>query len=161
MCVISRGFRPKPWHKKLFGKSFLELQKLSPKLSGVLREILLPTFLIRKVGEGGLERSSNTLRKNKKRGIAAFFVNIKCWGYPPQTLTQETFREKFLGTSKAFAKVKWCISVGNSFAYFSYKKSTVAHLSPKERCVRIFKGLFSKSLLKQGPLMQFQLFTIK
>ena len=30
------------------------------------------------------------------------------WGYPPQTRTQETFREKFLGTSKAFAKMKWC-----------------------------------------------------
>ena len=29
-------------------------------------------------------------------------------GLPPQTRTQETFREKFLGTSKAFAKIKWC-----------------------------------------------------
>ena len=31
VSVISRGFRPKPGHKKLFEKSFLELQKLSPK----------------------------------------------------------------------------------------------------------------------------------
>ena len=30
------------------------------------------------------------------------------WGCPPQTLTQETFREKFLGTSKASAKINWC-----------------------------------------------------
>ena len=29
-------------------------------------------------------------------------------GHPPQTPTQETFREKFLGISKAFAKIKWC-----------------------------------------------------
>ena len=40
--------------------------------------------------------------------------------------------------------------------------SSLAHLSPKERCVRIFKGLFTKSPLKQGPLTQFQhILTIK
>jgi len=42
--------------------------------------------------------------KIKTRITARFCVSIKCWGYPPQTPTQETFREKFLGTSKASPK---------------------------------------------------------
>ena len=68
-------------------------------------EILLLTFLIRKVREGGLERSSNYWRKKKKRGfLRVFFVCVKCWGYPPQTRTQETFREKSFGISKALPK---------------------------------------------------------
>ena len=31
VCIECWGFRPKPGHKKLFEKSFLELQKLPPK----------------------------------------------------------------------------------------------------------------------------------
>ena len=68
VCIISWGFRPKPGHKKLFEKSFLELQKLHQsevvflseviwnlksfaKVKWYVRwEILLPTFLSRKVG---------------------------------------------------------------------------------------------------------------
>ena len=37
-------------------------------------EILLLTFLIRKVREGGLERSSNYWRKKKKRGFLRVFL---------------------------------------------------------------------------------------
>ena len=59
-------------------------------------------------------------------------------GFPPQTLTQETFREKFLGTSKASPKINCCVRV---------------------KFLRIFKGLFSKSSLKQGLERQFQLLT--
>ena len=43
-------------------------------------------------------------------------------GRLPQTLTQETFQEKFLGTSKAFVKMKWCIRCESSLAYLSFKK---------------------------------------
>ena len=44
----------------------------------------------------------------KKRGNAAFFAFARYeLGLPPQTPTQETFREKFLGTSKAFEKINW------------------------------------------------------
>ena len=43
--------------------------------------------------------------KLKNADFSAFFVSIISRGYPPQTRTQETFREKFLGTSKAFTKV--------------------------------------------------------
>jgi len=43
--------------------------------------------------------------KNKKHGNAVLFVCIACWGFRRGTLTQETFREKFLGTSKAFAEI--------------------------------------------------------
>jgi len=55
----------------------------------------------------GLELPFQHITKNKKHGIAVLFcVSIMSWGCPPQTRTQETFREKFLGTSKAFAKIK-------------------------------------------------------
>ena len=58
------------------------------------------------------------------------------WGCPPQTLTKETFREKFLGTSKAFAKINWYIR-WESFCGF----------------LRRFLG---ESALKQGPLTAVQ-----
>ena len=57
---------------------------------------------------------------------------VVSWGCPPQTRTQETFREKFLGTSKAFTKINGVVGAeffGTPFyerkvcAYFSYKKS--------------------------------------
>ena len=40
-----------------------------------------------------------------------------------QSLTQETFREKFLTNLQKLRQNKVICSVGNSFAYFSYKKS--------------------------------------
>ena len=97
-CVIGRGFRPKPGHKGLFVKSPLESQKLRQsevvclvrKFCGFLRSFFKSSL------KQGLERSSNTLRKNKKRGIAAFFCVRYQLGHLPQTPTQETFREKFL-----------------------------------------------------------------
>jgi len=33
-----------------------------------------------------------------------YFYIIRSWGFLPQTPTKETFREKFLGTSKALPK---------------------------------------------------------
>ena len=45
----------------------------------------------------------------KSRVFPAFLLFIECWGYPPQTRTQSTFREKSFGISKAFAKIKWCV----------------------------------------------------
>ena len=61
-------------------------------------------------------------------------------GLLPQTRTQETFREKFLGTSKAFAKMKLCCLV----------QSSLAHLSPKERCVLLLTFLRKK--VREGGL---------
>ena len=49
VCIISWGFRPKPGHKKLFEKSFLELQKLRQNEVVCLREVLWITFLRGKV----------------------------------------------------------------------------------------------------------------
>ena len=45
------------------------------------------------------------LYKNKNADFSAF-GNVICLGHCRGTPTQETFREKFLGTSKAFAKIK-------------------------------------------------------
>ena len=83
----------------------------------------------------GLERSSNILRQIKKRGIAAFFVGVIGWGVCPKPRHKGLFVKSPLEPQKLYQN-KVVYSVGNSFAYFSYKKSTVAHLSPKERCVR-------------------------
>ena len=62
------------------------------------------------------------ITKNKKaRQRRASCMHYQL-GLPPQTLTQETFLEKFLGTSKAFVKMKWCCLVRSSWAYFSFKE---------------------------------------
>ena len=42
--------------------------------------------------------------KIKNAAMPRFFVCVVSCGCPPQTPTQETFREKFLGTSKASQK---------------------------------------------------------
>ena len=64
--------------------------------------------------------------KVKNHGICRdFFVCVIIWCYPPQIPTQETFREKFLGTSKA-----------------SPKQSGVV----RAKFLRIFKELFQKFL---------------
>jgi len=61
---------------------------------------------------------------------------VRCrLGLPPQTLTQETFLEKFLGTSKALPKQSGVFV---------------------RKFLWIFKGLFTKSPLKQGLERQFQ-----
>ena len=58
----------------------------------------------------GLERQfQHIMTKNKKHGNAVLFCVHLMLGLPPQTQTQETFREKFLGTSKAFAKINLCV----------------------------------------------------
>ena len=40
--------------------------------------------------------------------MPCFLRALSVWA-SPQTPTKETFREKFLGISKAFAKIKWCV----------------------------------------------------
>ena len=50
------------------------------------------------------------------------FACIECWGCPPQTRTQRTFREKSFGISKAFAKINGCIRCESSLVYLSFKK---------------------------------------
>ena len=53
---------------------------------------------------------ANELLDIKKHGIAVlFYVRIISWGYPPQTWTQGTFREKSFVISKAFVEIKWCV----------------------------------------------------
>ena len=53
-----------------------------------------------------------------------FVVRVIGWGYPLQTLTQRTFREKSFGISKAFAKIKWRVrwEVFADFQGAFYKK---------------------------------------
>ena len=71
-------------------------------------------------------------RKYKKNAdFSAFFVGIISWGFRRGTPTQRTFREKSFGISKASPK-----QIGEFGGKF----------------LRIFKGLFTKSPLKQGPL---------
>ena len=71
----------------------------------------------------------------KNTAFPCFFVVYYLSGLPPPNPTQRTFREKSFGISKAFQ---------NKVVYF--EQSSLAHLSPKERCVRIFKGIFQKLL---------------
>jgi len=53
--------------------------------------------------------SSNILRKNKKHGNRRAFCVALSVGASAPNPDQRTFREKSLGTSKAFAKINVCV----------------------------------------------------
>ena len=61
--------------------------------------------------------------KLKKRGFLRVFSCALNVGASAPNPDAKDFSRKVLWKLKSFAKVKWCISVGNFFAYFSYKKS--------------------------------------
>jgi len=105
--IISWGFRPKPRHKKLFEKSFLELQKLRKNKVIWSMEKFLRIFkglFTKSTLKQGLERQFQHITIIKKHGIAVLFFVCIISRFRPQTPTQKTFREKFLGTSKASQK---------------------------------------------------------
>ena len=91
-----------------------------------------------------------------------FCVCIECWGCPPQTRTQETFREKFLGTSKAFAKIKWCVRCESfcgflrSFFKSSLKQglersSNILRKNKKRGVNRVFSCVLSVGAIRPKP----------
>ena len=103
------GRLPQPLTKKLFGKSFFELQKLLLKQSGVFVGKFLRIFKVlftkSTLKQSPLTAVPTYYEKIKKHGIAVLFcVRIECWGCPPQIRTQRTFREKSFGNSKASLK---------------------------------------------------------
>ena len=74
---------------------------------------------------------------NKKHGSAVlFYMSIKCWGCPPQTWTQETFREKFLGTSKTFDRMKLCGRWKILLLTFLIRKVREGGLERSSNCLR-------------------------
>ena len=75
------------------------------------------------------------------------FLCIVSWGVCPKP------RHKGLFVKSPLESQKLC---QNKVVHF--ERSSLAHLSPKERCVRIFKGLFQKPL-KARFGTQFQLLT--
>ena len=117
---------PKPRHKKLFEKSFLELQKLRQnKVVWLMRKFLriFKGLFVKSPLKQGLERQFQHTMKNKKHGDAVFFCEHCQSGLSAPNPDTRNFSGKVSWNFKSFAKVKWCGSVGNSFAYFSYKKS--------------------------------------
>ena len=105
VCIISWGYPPQAPDTKDFSGKVLWNLKSFARMEWCSRwEILLLTFLIRKVREGGLERSSNFLRRIKKTRQCRVFCVYYQLGLSPQTLTQRTFREKSFGISKALPK---------------------------------------------------------
>ena len=74
---------------------------------------------------------------NKKHGNAVlFYMSIECWGCPPQTRTQETFREKFLGTSKTFDRMKLCGRWKILLLTFLIRKVREGGLERSSNCLR-------------------------
>ena len=121
--IISWGVCPKPGHKKLFEKSFLELQKLCKnkvvysvlKFCGFLRSFFKSSL------KQGLERSSNTLRKIKNAAMPCFLRALSVEAIRPKPRPKKLFGKSFLELQKLFQNKAVC-SVGNSLAYLSYKK---------------------------------------
>ena len=103
---------PNPEQRAFREKSFGN-QKAFNKIKWYVRVKFLRIFkglFSKSLLKQGLERQfQHITKKQKTRCKPRFFMCVISWGYPPQTPTQETFREKFLGTSKAFEKIKWCL----------------------------------------------------
>ena len=138
VCIVSWGYLPqtptqRTFREKSFGIS-KALLKQSDMFGGKFLRIFKGLFTKSPLKQG-LERSSNILRQNKNADFSAFFVFVVSWGFCPKPRHKGLFVKSPLEPQKLYQN-KVVYSVGNSFAYFSYKKSTVAHLSPKERCVR-------------------------
>ena len=106
MCVISWGYPPQTRTQRTFREKSFGISKALAEMKLCIRcEVLWLTFLSRKVSA-----VPTYFDKIKKHGIAVLFCMVVIsWGYPPQTRTQRTFREKSFGISKALAKVNWCI----------------------------------------------------
>ena len=124
VCIECWGFHPKPGHKKLFEKSFLELQKLCKnkvvysvrKFCGFLRSFFKSSL------KQGLERSSNTFWQYKKRGeIRVFCVRYELGLSAPNPDTKD-FSGKVLWNLKSFAQVKWCFGAKFFGTPFSERK---------------------------------------
>ena len=126
MFVECWGVCPKPGHKGLFEKSPLESQKLRQskwvcsvqKFWGFLRDFF-KSPLKRRFGTA----VPTYYEKIKKHGNTVLFVCVECWGVCPKPGHKKLFVKSFLWNFKNFCHNKSMYSVGNSFAYFSYKKS--------------------------------------
>ena len=74
-----------------------------------VRKFFCLPFLSRKVGKGGLERSSNILRQIKKtRHCRVFSSSLSVGASAPSPDTKD-FSGKVLWNLKSFAKINWCI----------------------------------------------------
>ena len=80
---------------------------------------------------------------------------IISWGCLPPNPDQRNFSGKVSWNFKSFAKINWYIRWESSLAYLSFKKgksvqSSLAHLSPKERCVLLPTFLIRKVGYRRG-----------
>ena len=96
-------------------------------------EILLFTFLIRKVREGGLERSSNILQQIKSTATPCFLRALSVGAIRPKPGHKGLFGKSPLESQK-FRKNKVVFGV----------RSSPLHLSPKERYVLLLTFLIRK-----------------
>ena len=127
MCVVSWGVCPKPRHKGLFVKSPLESQKLRKnKLVCVWGKFLriFKGLFTKSLLKQGPSRQFQLLTKNKKHGVAVFFVCIECWGFCPKLRHKKLFVKSFLELQKLCQNKLMCLMV-SSFAHFSLKEKWV------------------------------------
>ena len=84
-----------------------------------------------------LERSSNFLRQYKKaRQCRAFLHALSVGASAPNPDTRNFSRKVSCESSKASPKIKWCVRWEILLHTFLIRKvCSLAHLSPKERCV--------------------------
>ena len=97
---------PNPDTKDFSGKVSCNFKSFAKIKWRIRWEILLLTFLIRKVREGGLERSSNILRQIKKHGVAVLFECVLNVGASAPNPDTKDFSGKVLWNLKSFARMK-------------------------------------------------------
>ena len=120
------GRLPQPLTKKLFGKSFFELQKLLLKQSGVFGGKFLRIFKVlftkSTLKQGPLTAVPTYNDNIKSTAMPCFFVCIECWGFRPKPGHKKLFVKSFLELQKLCKNEVVCSG-----------ESSLAYLSPKER----------------------------
>ena len=107
VCIVSWGCLPQTPTQRTFREKSFGNSKAFAKVNWCVFRKVFADFqgaFYKKPLEARFGTQFQLLMKNKKHGVAVFFCVYCQLGRLPQTRTQETFLEKFLGTSKASPK---------------------------------------------------------
>ena len=119
------GRLPQPLTKKLFGKSFFELQKLLLKQSDVFGRKFLRIFKVL-FTKSSLKRRFGTavptyFDKLKSTALPCFLCALSVGASAPNPDTKD-FSGKVLWNLKSFAKLNWCFLSGVLWLIFLIRK---------------------------------------
>jgi len=136
VCIVSWGCLPQTPTQRTFREKSFGNSKAFAKVNWCVFRKVFADFqgaFYKKPLEARFGTQFQLLMKNKKHGVAVFFVCIVSWGVCPKPGHKKLFSKSFLELQKLRQ---------SKLMYFV--RSSLAHLSPKERCVLLFTFLIRK-----------------